>query len=330
MKKDLIAQTEMFDFSSGKKYVPIDLEYIELDTVCDQEIFLYVHNQYVLYRGANVPFTLQDKVRLESAKTKTVYILCENESQLRRFYEQNLKNIVENDKIPTKKKADVLYHCALGIAQDIFEKPDHQDTMQRSKGVVDCTIRLLFKDSGAFSHMIGLSGHDYYTYTHSVNVLTFTITLLSNLGFKDERFLKEAGMGALLHDVGKSKVPIEILNKPSKLTEDEWHVMRNHPIYGAEIVEKAKMPDRGVDVIVQHHERVNGKGYPHGLVGESIPLASQVVSLVDAYDAMTSDRVYQKAKSSFEAMKIITTEMKEHYNPKMVETFIRLLNIKKS
>ncbi len=330
MSKPVQKIDPLFDFSQGKKYVPIELEYIQLDTVCDQEIYIFAQDRYVLYRGAQLPFTLADKKRLESTKTKYIYILCENEQQLRRFYENNLTNIIENDKIPTPKKADVLYRCALGIAQDIFERPDHQETMQRSKGVVDNTIRLLFKDSNAFSHMIGLSGHDYYTYTHSVNVLTFTISLLSGLGFKDQKFLKEAGMGALLHDVGKSKVPVEILNKPAKLTEDEWNVMKNHPIFGAEIVEKAKMPDRGVDVIVQHHERVNGKGYPHGLYGESIPIASQVVSLVDAYDAMTSDRVYQKAKSPFEALRIITQEMKEHYNPKMVETFIHMLNLKKN
>jgi putative nucleotidyltransferase with HDIG domain len=329
VKKHIQKTESLFDFSGGTRYVPIDLEYIQLDTVCDQEIYLHVHDRYVLYRGANLPFTFQEKIRLEATKTRFVYIACSNEQELRRFYEKNLGNIIENDKIPTEKKCDVLYRCALGIAQDIFERPDQQETMQRSKGVVDNTIKLLFRDSNAFSHMISLSGHDYYTYTHSVNVLTFTITLLSNLGFKDQKFLKEAGMGALLHDVGKTKVPIEILNKPSKLTEEEWQIMKSHPVFGAEIVEKAKMPERGVDVIVQHHERVNGKGYPHGLYGEAIPMASQVVSLVDAYDAMTSDRVYQKAKSSFEAMRIITQEMKEHYNPKMVETFIRMLNIKK-
>ncbi len=329
MKKAISQVDPQFDFSGGKKYVPIDLEFIELDNVCDQEVYLHTHDRYVLYRGANVPFTLQDKLRLDGAKTKFVYILCENEQQLRRFYEKNLTTIIENDKVPTQKKADVLYRCAIGIAQDVFERPDHAETMQRSKGVVDCTIRLLFKDSNAFANMINLSGHDYYTYTHSVNVLTFTLSLLSSLGFKDQKFLKDAGMGALLHDVGKSKVPVEILNKPSKLTEDEWGVMKMHPAFGGEIVAKAKLPDRGVDVIIQHHERINGKGYPHGLTGENIPIASQVVSLADAYDAMTSDRVYQKARSPFEAMRIISQEMKEHYAPGMVETFIKMLNLKK-
>jgi putative nucleotidyltransferase with HDIG domain len=329
MKRQIQKTESLFDFSTGKKFVPIELDFIELDSVCNQELFLLVHDRYVLYRSAHLTFNLQDKLRLEATKTKYVYICCENEQELRRFYENNLSNIIDNKNISTEKKCNVLYRCALGISQDIFERPDHQEIMQRSKGVVDNTIKLLFRDSSAFGQMISLSGHDYYTYTHSVNVLTFTLTLLSHLGFKDQRFLKEAGMGALLHDVGKTKVPIEILNKPSKLTEDEWQIMKNHPVFGADIVQRAKMPERGVDVIVQHHEKMNGKGYPQGLLGESIPIASQVVSLVDAYDAMTSDRVYQKARSPFEALRIITQEMREHYNPKMVEAFIRMLNIKK-
>jgi putative nucleotidyltransferase with HDIG domain len=311
-----------------KQYVPIEIEFLELDGVCEQDIYLHVQDRYVLYRGANLPFSLQDKIRLEKAKTKFIYIYCENEAELRRFYESNLSNIIDNDKIDSEKKAQVLYHCAKGIAQDLFEKPTSSETIQRSRGVVDNTLKLLSQSSNAFVQMISLSGHDYYTYTHCVNVLTLTVSLLSDLGFKDPKFLKEAGMGALLHDVGKKKVPIEILNKPGKLTEDEWAVMKRHPEFGAELVERARMPERGVDIIIQHHERMNGKGYPHGLVGGAIPIASQVVAITDAYDAMTTNRCYQKAMSPFEAMRIITQEMKGHYNPKVVETFINMLNVK--
>lgn len=311
-----------------KQYVPIEIEFLELDSVCEQDIYLHVQDRYVLYRGANLPFTLQDKLRLEKSKTKHVFIYCETEAELRRFYESNLSNIIENDKIEPEKKARVLYQCAKGIAQDLFEKPTSSETIQRSRGVVDNTLKLLSQSSNAFVQMISLSGHDYYTYTHCVNVLTLTISLLDDLGFKDPKFLKEAGMGALLHDVGKKKVPIEILNKPGKLTEDEWQVMKRHPEFGAELVERARMPERGVDIIIQHHERMNGKGYPHGLIGGAIPIASQVVAITDAYDAMTTNRCYQKAMKPFEAMRIITQEMKGHYNPKVVETFIQMLNVK--
>lgn len=318
-----------YDFAGGKQYVPVELEFIELDSICKFDIYLKVSGRFVLYRASQLPFRLEDKIRLQVAKTTHVYICVSSERELRMFYESNLTNIIDNKKIDNTKKAKVLYQCAIGIAHDIFDQPQNQETISRSKGIVENTIRLLGRGSDAFIQMISLSGHDYYTYTHCVNVLTFTVSLLSAMGFKDQKYLKEAGMGALLHDVGKSKVPLDVLNKPGRLTEDEWMIMKKHPIFGAEIVEKARIPDRGVDIIVQHHERVNGRGYPYGLGAGNIPIASQVVSLVDAYDAMTTDRVYQKAISPFEALRIITQEMKDHYEPQMVETFIKMLNLKK-
>lgn len=318
------------ELSPNKNYKPIHLEYIHLDKKLTQDVYIHVHSQFVMYKRAGQEFTQQDKQQLQSTNTQVLYLFIESEEEMRRFFEDNLESIIENQNISTKEKSEVLYKCALGIAHDIFEKPFKRETVDRSKIVVDQTLSLLNQDSDAFVQMIALSGHDYYTYTHSVNVMTFAVTLLSNMGFRDPKFLKEAGMGALLHDIGKSKVPLKILNKPGKLTEDEWNVMKQHPQMGAEIVASARLPERGVNVIVQHHERINGQGYPHGLVGENIPIASQAVSLADVYDAMTTNRSYQSARTPFEALKIITKEMTGHYNPKMVHTFIGMLNLKKS
>jgi len=318
-----------FDFSEGERFVPMHLDYVQLDTECQQDIYLRAHGQFVIYRRAGQIFNFADKQKLEASNNKVVYIFCKSESNILQFFEGNLGSIIESPSIDPKEKANVLYQCAVGIAQDIFEKPEAKETINRSKKVVDNTIQLLAQGSDAFLQMISLSGHDYYTYTHCVHVLTFTVSLLSNFGYKDPLFLKEAGMGALLHDVGKSKVPIEILNKPGKLNEDEWKVMKTHPQVGADIVNRGRMPERGVNIIIQHHERLNGKGYPHGLYGGAIPIASQAVSIADAYDAMTTNRCYQRAMSPFNALRIISQEMKEHYNPKLVNTFIKMLNLKK-
>lgn len=317
------------DFSSGVQYVPIELEFIQLDTVCDQEVYLKVEGNFVLYRAASLPFRLEDKSRLEAAKTKIVFIAVRSERELRSFYEKNLTNIIENEQIDVKKKASILYTCAMGIAHDVFDRPHTSETIHSSRIIVENTIRMLGKGQEAFVQMVSLSGHDYYTYTHCVNVLTFSIALLSQMGNTSPKFLKEVGMGALMHDVGKTRVPVHILNKPGKLTEEEWAVMKKHPIFGVQIVEGQPIPERGLDIIVQHHEKRNGTGYPYGLSAWDIPIASQVVSLVDAYDAMTTDRVYQKAMKPFEALKIICTEMKDLYDMQMIEAFIRMLNLKK-
>lgn len=308
---------------------PIELEMIALDTISDADIFIKNGKQHVLYKAGHLPFTMRDKKRLEESKTKIVYVFCETERQLRTFYERNLSNIIENNKITTKQKADVLYKCATGIAQDIFENPQSKESIGKSREVVSNTIRLLAKGSDAFLQIISLSSHDYYTYTHCVNVMTFTVGLLSALGIKDQVILKEAGAGALLHDIGKAKVPLAVLNKPGPLNEEEWQIMKKHPVFGFEMLQSSPVSERGKEIVIQHHEKISGIGYPYGLKGEQVPIISQAVSLCDAYDAMTTNRCYQKALKPFDAFKIITNEMKGHFDPNIVEKFIQLLNLKK-
>lgn len=323
------ADTEkLFKIDAESPYHPVDLEFITVDSICDHDLYLKIDGAFVLYRAARLPFTTQDKERLAASKNKIIYIYCESEKDVRRFYEANLSNIIESPKITTEKKADVLYKCATGITSEIFEHPEDQATIGRTKEVVNNTIRLLAKGSDAFLQMLSISSHDYYTYTHCVNVMTFSIGVLSALGVKDAKALKEVGVGALLHDVGKARVPLQILNKPGPLSEEEWKVMKQHPSFGYEMVNKSPVPETGKNIIVQHHEKINGAGYPYGLKGDEIPLLSQVVSLCDAYDAMTTNRVYQKALKPFQAFKIITNEMKGQFQPHIVETMIRILNLK--
>ncbi|MBN8555646.1 MAG: HD-GYP domain-containing protein [Deltaproteobacteria bacterium] len=310
-------------------FQPIELEFITIDTVLDHDLYLKSDNKYVLYRKASLPFTMKDKHRLQDSRTKVLFIRCESERELRRFYESNLPNIIDSPKVTVKQKAEVLYQCATGIAQDIFENPSSKESIGKSREVVNNTIKLLGKSSDSFLQIISLSSHDYYTYTHCVNVMTFSIGLLSSLGIKDPVLLKEVGAGALLHDIGKAKVPIHILNKPGPLTDEEWVVMKQHPVFGYEMLHSTPTPERGKEIVIQHHEKISGIGYPKGLKGDAVPLASQVVSICDAYDAMTTNRCYQKALKPFQAFQIITHEMRGHFDPKIVEKFIQMLNLKK-
>lgn len=323
-----VKTVEMASKNIASPYHPIDLDFITIDVVCDFDIYLKADDKFVLFRAAKLPFTLRDRDRLKAAKMDTIYIMCNSDKEIRRFYEHNLSNIIDNQKIPSQKKADVLYECATGIARDIFENPQNKENIGRSKEVVENTIRLMAQGTDAFLRIISLSSHDYYTYTHCVNVMTFSVGLLSAMGIKDAAILKEAGMGALLHDVGKAKIPLEILNKPGPLTDEEWVIMKKHPALGLEMLAGSPVPERGKNIVVQHHEKINGAGYPYGLKGEDVPLVSQVVSICDAYDAMTTNRCYQKALKPIQAFKIITQEMRGHFDPVLVEKMIKLLNLK--
>lgn len=147
-----------------------------------------------------------------------------------------------------------------------------------------------------------LKSCDEYTAIHSLNVCVLSLTFGRALGLPIDE-LNEIGLGALLHDVGKMRVPLSILNKPGKLTKDEFEIMKSHPDMGYELIRQDKNLSSNVLTIVKnHHERLNGQGYPDKLTEDGISYYTKIVSITDVYDAVTSDRVYHEGMTPHDAL----------------------------
>ncbi len=131
---------------------------------------------------------------------------------------------------------------------------------------------------------------------------------------------------AYLHDVGKVKVPDDILNKPDSLTDEEWKEMRKHPDYGAEMLKEKEFLREAAEVVRAHHERYDGTGYPRGLQGEEIPIEARIIAVVDAYDAMTSDRPYRPAMSKEEALEELKKNAGTQFDPRVVNAFLLVIS----
>jgi putative nucleotidyltransferase with HDIG domain len=185
----------------------------------------------------------------------------------------------------------------------------------------------VLRNADALISLTQIKGFDEYTYTHSVNVGILMTSLAKEMGYEGET-LVEIGMGGLLHDIGKMKVPESILNKPGKLTDGEFAVIKRHPEFGLEMVSgKSSFPDICRKVIGQHHERFNGKGYPLGLSGVRIHEVSLIAAVADVYDALTSDRVYKEAWTPQKALAVIFQGCDSEYSRKIVELFTRHMGI---
>ena len=165
-----------------------------------------------------------------------------------------------------------------------------------------------------------LQDHDPETYEHSRRVVAFSLRLAHQFCLNRVQ-IESLALGALFHDIGKIRVPDAILHKPGKLTEAEWLRMRNHPLYGQQILSGMKFLEGASRVVVQHHEKWDGSGYPWGLAGTAIDRNARIFALADAFDAMTSDRVYSAGKSYEEAAAEITRAAGTHFDPKVVEAF---------
>lgn len=197
---------------------------------------------------------------------------------------------------------------------------------QVRQSVEDCVNNIIVNPHS----MLWLSmikNKDEYTSEHSLNVAILSIALGRAEGLAQSD-LEDLGICAMLHDVGKTKIPNEILNREGSLDEQEFEVMKMHTIHGKKLlIRQPDIPDAAVDVALSHHERMDGSGYPVGLTADEIPYLVRIVAIADAYDAMTSGRVYCEAKPAAEALKLLLDAKDTHFDALLLNKFIESIGV---
>jgi putative nucleotidyltransferase with HDIG domain len=185
----------------------------------------------------------------------------------------------------------------------------------------------VLRNPGALIGLARLKNKDDYTYMHSVAVCALMVALARRLGLEDEQ-VRQAGMAGLLHDVGKMMIPLEILNKPGKLTDAEFELVKSHPVEGHKmLLEGSGISDIALDVCLHHHEKVDGKGYPDRLTDEQISLYARMGAVCDVYDAITSDRPYKKGWESAESIRKMAEWSQGNYDPVIFQAFVKSIGI---
>ncbi len=183
------------------------------------------------------------------------------------------------------------------------------------------------RNTNALMSLIRLKTADEYTYLHSVAVCVLMVALGKQLGLRGEE-LKQVGVAGLLHDIGKMAVPHEILNKPDKLTDEEFDIVKNHPRRGWEILRTVFQVDvPALDVCLHHHERMDGKGYPERLSADTLTLHARMGAVCDVYDALTSDRCYKKGWEPAEAIRKMALWKDGHFDETVFRAFVKTVGI---
>jgi putative nucleotidyltransferase with HDIG domain len=203
----------------------------------------------------------------------------------------------------------------------------NQVRVEQVEPVVERMTGSILRNSGAMLSLCRVKTKDAYTFLHSVSVGALLIAFCRDLGM-DAETIRQAGIGGMLHDVGKVRVPDAILNKPGRLTDKEFARMQDHVVESRRILERT--PDISptvLQVAAQHHERYDGKGYAQGLKGDAISRIGQMAAICDVYDAITSDRAYHKGMAPTDALRKIFEWSEFHFNPQLAQAFLRCIGI---
>lgn len=265
--------------------------------------------------GHGIPLTKQMILRLHQLGITFVYM-----------EDEKTEDIVFRPAVTEKARQE-----ALGVMKQSFEDVANAknfnskfsfDKMERQfKSVIREMLDQIKGHKEAVSLLSDVCAHDNYILAHSLNVTIYTLALGLKLQLKS-RQLEEIGLGAMLHDVGKILVPHSILMKPSRLTDGEYEEIKKHAEYGFNILKKEhSIPLTAAHCAYQHHERLNGTGYPRGITGDQIHLYGKILGITDVYDAVTSNRVYRQAMLPSEGLEILYAGAGTQFDAEMVEAF---------
>ncbi|MGC3985017.1 MAG: HD-GYP domain-containing protein [Pseudorhodoferax sp.] len=196
-----------------------------------------------------------------------------------------------------------------------------------ARGLVEDVCDSVLRNPGALISLARLKTADSYTYMHSVAVCALMVSLAAQLGL-DEVQTRDAGLAGLLHDIGKARVPLSILNKPGKLTDEEFDIVRSHPEHGhAMLLACGDVGEAVLDACLHHHEKMDGRGYPRRLQGEGISRIARMAAICDVYDAVTSDRPYKKAWDPAEAVRRMAEWSGGHFDKSLFQAFVKSVGI---
>ena len=309
-------------------YITVPLMSLRTDSVADFDVYFRprAHQPLVLYAKRLVAFTEEARKRLVASHVNDVFISDNDLGAYNRYIETNLQAIINDPRVQMQEKVSVLYSSASNVVEQLLRTPPDLDTVRRSREIVGYTVNFILSDEKILSQMMRAIASVYQIYTHSVNVLTYTVALAQRAGYGHASTLRELASGALLHDVGKGKIDSVVLTSPNPLTESQWESMRRHPVYGYEMLAPtASLGEIALDVVLHHHENVNGDGYPDGLDPEMLSPFVRIVTIADCFDALTTERPFQKAYSTFDALSVMKEQIAFDLDPELFKIFVTMM-----
>ena len=222
-----------------------------------------------------------------------------------------------------------LYASAVDVAEDVWDSAQTEGTPDATmaRTMIDGLAQAVAENRNALLALTTLKNYDNYTFTHMVNVSILTMGQAASMKI-DGALLREFGLAALMHDIGKVRTPLDILNKPDKLTDEEFVIMRRHVVDGAEILRATpEIPALAPIVAFEHHLRLDGSGYPHGVSRPQLNLGTMICGIADVYDAMRSNRVYHRAFPTDRILEVLKRSDGQQFEQNLVRRFVQLLGI---
>lgn len=310
-----------------QRFLPVHIDSLD-PQILDMDLWLRHDGQAqpALYRAAGLEVTLGELQRLKDQRIEYLYIPAQQHAIYRRVLTKRLDGIFSDPDRAQAERARIIRDNCSKMIQDVLLLPGQTEPIETVAEISRTFQTWVAKDEGQFGYLLAMSSHDFYTTTHMVNVGVGCGLLARALRPNDESLFSIAVQGGLLHDVGKRDIPASILNKAGRLDPDEWEVLRRHPAVGhEELAQHQSVPPAVLEMARDHHERLDGKGYPNGIFGDQIGFLARVCAVVDVFDAITATRPYRGPTHPRDALKIMAEGVGTQFDKQVFETWKSLV-----
>ncbi|EPR40880.1 metal dependent phosphohydrolase [Desulfovibrio sp. X2] len=269
-------------------------------------IYLRLDGNLILYARKGERFTDRHRTRLHELGVRRLFVKSEERGGYENYLQEHLGSILDDESIPLSGRVQVWYEATLGLVRDVFEhklpRPLGARRFEKVRCLVRTTLDLLSRQE-AVREMARFLTRGFSVYSHGIGTMVLTACVLQGCEDVDDELLEACAMGALLHDIGKTRLPREVAQKNLEaLSAAELELYRSHPALGVAMCSGVSLPPAALHCMLMHHERVNGSGYPGGAQASDIPRHVAVLSVCDMYDNYTRAGAYGPALSPFEAL----------------------------
>ncbi len=311
------------EVAPDRRYQPVPKEMLASGSPAD----LYVKRgqDFQLYYSQHAGDWDATLERMDRALIGTLWVADEDFSLVLAHVSEGVTRVAADiSRDPVERGQLVSQHCYQAL-EEAYKHPSNLAAFGVAKATSESAVQALVDHPEILPGMALLLGHDYDTFSHSVCVAAFTVSLGLRVGISAPQEILAVGLGAMFHDFGKVRVPLAILTKPGPLTGWEMEVVRHHPEWGQALLEDLQATDVAMEPVLYHHERFNGTGYPAGLRREEIPFSARVAAVADVFHAITSRRPYRGPLDMYAAAELMVRRMPGHFDPDVLREFILLL-----
>lgn len=286
---------------------------------------LYIQDEqgaFVLYREANLPINQSDIQRLKQRGVRWLYI----EESAKEAYRDRMRSIAfGNTPVPTSTRIAAISGIVRDAMETTFATNDDEIICKATKTLSNVAADMICGEDFALKDILPVLHHDYGTFTHSTNVSYYSGVLADALGYTRDD-VEQIVRGALLHDLGKLDIDIKILNKPDKLSDREFRIIKHHPIQGfTRLANQPGITFGQLMMTYQHHEKLDGSGYPVGIGGDEIHPWAKICSVADVFEALTSHRPYRKPMPTASALAILERGIDNTFDGEIVSCWKSLI-----